>query len=246
MKNDVGRRHKFVRETVLTMTVAEYAETLSTTAAAVYAWESGRRSVPHSVIEFLATTHGISATWMLTGQGEALSERTQPTVKNKLDTTGELRYHLDAMHALLNRLEQEQEPNHIPQTANNVYYLPMLSSRVSAGTPVGVDDTFEQVDLMEKFVEHKGSMCVLTVVGDSMTNAGICDGDMLIVDTQAEPKHGHIVIAKVFGELTVKRLLIQGKKKILQAENPLFANIDITPHTDVEFIAVVKHCIKKL
>jgi SOS-response transcriptional repressor LexA len=57
---------------------------------------------------------------------------------------------------------------------------------------------------------------------------------------------GHIVIAKVYGELTVKRLLIQGKKKVLQAENPLFANIDITPHTDIEFIAVVKHCIKKL
>ncbi|HRI30422.1 MAG TPA: S24 family peptidase [Candidatus Kapabacteria bacterium] len=245
MKNEVGRRHKFVRETVLSMTVADYADSQSTTAAAVYAWEAGRRSVPHSVIESLATTHGISATWMLTGQGDVLSDRTQPKVKNKLDTVGELRFHLDAMQALLNRLDQEQEPQTENQP-NNVYYLPMLSSRVSAGVPVGVEDAFEQVDLMEKLVEHKGSMCVLTVVGDSMKDAGICDGDMLIVDTQAEPKHGHIVIAKVYGELTVKRLLIQGKKKVLQAENPLFANIDITPHTDIEFIAVVKHCIKKL
>ena len=247
MKNEVGRRHKFVRENVLNMNVAEYAERLSTTAAAVYAWESGRRSVPHSIIEYLATTHGVSATWMLTGQGEAISERTQPIVKNKLDTTDELRYHLDAMQSLLDRFEQEKN-SRITQheTANDkVFYLPKLSARVSAGTPVSVDDTFEHIDLMNTLVDRRDTMCIVNVVGDSMLDAGISDGDMLLVDTGAEPRNGQIVIAQVFGELTVKRYVSEGKKVVLKAENPLFSDINITQDTDIKFIAVVKHCIKK-
>lgn len=245
MKNEVGRRHKFVRENILYISVAEYAERLTTTAAAVYAWESGRRSVPHSIIEYLATTYGISATWMLTGQGEAMSERTQPIIKNKLDTIGEIRYHIDAMHTLLTRLEAENTRRTDMYQYENVFSLPKLSGRVSAGTPVGVDDDFEQVNLMETLVNHREHMCIMNVVGDSMTEAGINDGDMLLVDTAAEPKNGQVVIAKVFGELTVKRFIRQGQTTILKAENPIFADIEITPHTEIEFIAVVRHCIKK-
>src|SRR5688572_19337569 len=85
--------------------------------------------------------------------------------------------------------------------------FPLYASRVSAGFPSPADDYVEaRLDLNELLVNHKEATFFLRVKGDSMKNANINDGDLLIVDRAAEPTHCDIVVAVINAELTVKAL----------------------------------------
>jgi DNA polymerase V len=123
--------------------------------------------------------------------------------------------------------------------------IPMLRMGVSAGAPTDSDDTIErEVDLAEMLLEHPEQTYFIRVVGDSMTDAGISNGDTLIVDCAVEPKPGHVVIAKVFGELTVKRYMQRNGRPLLRAENKRFKDIAITADMDFRIVGVVRSCIK--
>ncbi len=76
-----------------------------------------------------------------------------------------------------------------------------------------------------------------------MTGAGIYDDDLLIVDTQKKPKTDDIVIASLYGEVTVKRLKIYPKKMLLVPENPQFRPIEINDNMDFTLLGVVRHVI---
>ena len=76
-----------------------------------------------------------------------------------------------------------------------------------------------------------------------MKDAGIHNGDILIVDRSIEPGHGKIVIAAIDGELTVKRLFYQENKLQLRPENQNFTPIDITEEQDLIIWGVVTHVI---
>jgi len=80
--------------------------------------------------------------------------------------------------------------------------------------------------------------------GDSMVEAGINDGDILVVDRSLEAKSRDVVIAIFEGDLTVKRLIIRPDgSAILKAENPLYTNILISEHTELEIWGVVTSTI---
>ena len=86
---------------------------------------------------------------------------------------------------------------------------PLYLSKVSAGFPSPADDYIEnKLDLNTHLIKHPSATFFLKVSGDSMKNAGIQSGDMLIFDKSLGPTDGKIVIAALDGELTVKRLLI--------------------------------------
>ena len=72
-----------------------------------------------------------------------------------------------------------------------------------------------------------------------MINAGIHTHDILIVDRALTPTHNKIVIARIDGELTVKRLKIENDAFVLFAENDDFKPIHITPSMDFEVWGVV-------
>src|SRR3989338_6758465 len=99
--------------------------------------------------------------------------------------------------------------------------LPLYSSSVRAGFPSPADDYIEKhLDLNNYLIKHPAATFLVRAQGDSMLNAGIHDGDILVVDRSLEPGHGRIVIAALNGELTVKRLYRhQGEVKLV-AENP--------------------------
>jgi DNA polymerase V len=89
--------------------------------------------------------------------------------------------------------------------------FPLYFCPVSAGVPGSVDDYVEsEVDLNHYLNHHPGAMFLVRVSGDSMIEAGICSEDFLIVDKSLEPINGDIVVAAVDGEMTVKRLNLQG------------------------------------
>ena len=125
--------------------------------------------------------------------------------------------------------------------------LPLYSSTVRAGFPSPADDYIEcKLDLNTHLIKHPAATFFVKASGDSMKNAGIQSGDMLIVDRSLEATHGKIVIAAINGELTVKRLSRQQGQVKLLAENRAYDPIDITDEQDLVIWGVVTHVIHQV
>jgi DNA polymerase V len=121
---------------------------------------------------------------------------------------------------------------------------PLFSASVPAGFPSPADDYIEgQLDLNKHLVKHPAATFFVRVSGDSMIEAGIHDGDILIVDRALEPQDQSIVIAKVGGELTVKRIRILADRLVLVPENENYAEQPIGRDEDFEVWGVVVHAI---
>ena len=119
-----------------------------------------------------------------------------------------------------------------------------LYSAVSAGFPSPADDYVEMaLDLNEHLVSHPAATFFVRVVGESMVDAGIEAGDLLVVDKSLTAKDGDIVIASIDGQFLVKRFRQSGKQFRLIAESPGHAPIIIQPDSDVEIWGVVAHVI---
>lgn len=87
----------------------------------------------------------------------------------------------------------------------------LLIAQVDAGFPSpAADDLEEPIDLGQWLVEHPAASYVMRVAGSSMSAANISDGDHVVVDRSVEAKSGHIVVALVHGERTLKRLRRRG------------------------------------
>ncbi len=109
---------------------------------------------------------------------------------------------------------------------DDVVSLPLLG-RVSAGVPLLAEGHIEEmIPVPRRFVGWNEESFLLTVRGDSMTGAGIFDGDMVVVRCQSHATPGEIVVALRGEEATVKRLANAGGRPYLRAENPSFGPID--------------------
>jgi DNA polymerase V len=105
---------------------------------------------------------------------------------------------------------------------------PMFASTVAAGFPSPADDHLEgALDLGAHLVRRPASTFFVRAAGDSMTGAGIHDGDLLVVDRSVQAQHGDVVIAVVEGELTVKRLEQADGRWWLAPANPGFPRMPV-------------------
>ncbi|MBA3751749.1 translesion error-prone DNA polymerase V autoproteolytic subunit [Candidatus Dependentiae bacterium] len=115
-----------------------------------------------------------------------------------------------------------------------------IESSVCAGFPSpGEDYTQGPLNLNELLIKHPAATFFVRVKGDSMTGAGIHSGDIVIVDRALSAVHNKIVIARVQGELTLKRLKIEGEAVWLCPENAAFQPMKISSSTDFEIWGVV-------
>ncbi|GGJ39873.1 LexA family protein [Paenarthrobacter histidinolovorans] len=115
---------------------------------------------------------------------------------------------------------------------------------VAAGYPSPAQDYFDgRIDLNEHLVKDVTSTFIVRVVGQSMEQAGISDGDELVVNRALEPKNGSVVIAVLDGELTIKRLRITPTGVILQADNPRFPDIEVPALSDLIIWGVATRCL---
>ena len=121
---------------------------------------------------------------------------------------------------------------------------PLYLSPIPAGWPSPAEDYVEtELDLHRLVVRNQASTFFLRATGDSMRDAGILSGDLLVVDRSVEANPGSIVIAALEGELTVKRLVCKKGRTWLAPENPAYSPIDITEHEDVHIWGVVTHAL---
>ncbi len=124
---------------------------------------------------------------------------------------------------------------------------PLYLSPVHAGFPSPADDYLDgELNLHKHLVRNEAATFFLRASGNSMTETGIFDGDLLIVDRSLSAEHNRIVIAAIDGELTVKRLLRQRSKVFLAPENPDYPKIDITNREHVHIWGVVTYAIHKV
>jgi len=125
-------------------------------------------------------------------------------------------------------------------------HLPLVGDRVQAGFPSPADDfNTKRIDLTEQLIKHPQATFLLRVRGDSMRDAGIYDADVLVVDKAIRPRHGHIVVALVDGEFTVKKLHKFGAVMRLMAANPTYPDIVPRDGQTIEVWGVVTHAIKQ-
>ena len=124
--------------------------------------------------------------------------------------------------------------------------IPFFEESVNAGFPSpAMGDIQGTLDLNTLCVRHPAATYYIRARGESMTGAGIDDGDILVVDRAISPVNGNIIIAAVNGEFTVKRLEIAGNNVRLLPENPAFAPIVISASTQAEFFGVVTWVLKQ-
>ena len=139
------------------------------------------------------------------------------------------------------------DPMNKNQPLSGIKYskVPLFLEGVSAGFPSPAADHIEKtLDLNELCISRPAATFFVRADGDSMKDAGIHSGDILIVDRSIDVCHGHIVIAAVDGDFLCKRIdLNSDDAPRLLAENPDYAPIPITDDLEVSVFGVVTHAI---
>lgn len=135
----------------------------------------------------------------------------------------------------------------LPVIAVDPAWVTKVMHSVQAGFPSPAEDfAGERIDLNKMLIKHPLATYLMRVSGASMREAGIEDGDVVLVDRSVKPCHGHVVVAVVDGEFTVKRLWKRGATLKLQAANPTYPDILPKEGQLVEVWGVVTNAIKAM
>jgi repressor LexA len=121
-------------------------------------------------------------------------------------------------------------------------YVPVLG-RIAAGGPILAEEAVEDVFPLPRELVGEGTLFLLKVVGDSMVEAAICDGDWVVVRQQNVADNGDIVAAMIDGEATVKTFKRAGGQLWLMPHNPAF---DPIPGNDATVLGKVVTVIRKI
>ncbi len=123
--------------------------------------------------------------------------------------------------------------------------LPVISAGISAGFPSPALDFIDlTIDMNRHLIKHPSATFYGRVKGHSMKDAGIFDGDLLVIDKSLEPKNDKIAVCFIDGEFTVKRIKIENDCCWLIPENSDFQPLKVTAENDFLIWGIVTHVIK--
>jgi len=124
---------------------------------------------------------------------------------------------------------------------------PFIDQGISAGFPSPAQDFIDlSIDLNKELIKHPSSTFFGRVRGSSMKDAGINNGDLLIVDKSMNPTDGKIAVCFIDGEFTVKRLKVEKDCCWLVPENESYEPIRVTAENDFIVWGIVIYVIKAL
>lgn len=125
--------------------------------------------------------------------------------------------------------------------------LPFVENGISAGFPSPADDFLNNaIDLNKELIKHPDSTFYGRVRGDSMIDAGLSDGDLLIIDKSLPFNNNKIAVCFIDGEFTVKRIKIEKDCIWLVAENKNYKPIKVTSDNEFLIWGIVTTVIKSL
>ena len=123
----------------------------------------------------------------------------------------------------------------------------LVEQGISAGFPSPADDFKEiRISLDKELVKNQESTFYARVCGDSMSGAGIDDGDLLVIDKSLSPGNGKIAVCFVDGDFTVKRIVKENGKFYLKAENKKYKPIELREENELIIWGIVEYVIKKV
>tara|TARA_B100000700_G_scaffold79335_1_gene89237 strand:+ start:26 stop:472 length:447 start_codon:yes stop_codon:yes gene_type:complete len=134
-------------------------------------------------------------------------------------------------------------PEDVPATL----FIPLATETISAGFPSPAEDYIELgIDLNKYLIKNPISTFFLRVSGNSMNNAGIYSNDLLIIDRSINPNPGHIVVALLDGEFTLKRLIKEKNNYYLKADKENYPAINLYEYEDIQIWGVAIYSIHEL
>ena len=169
--------------------------------------------------------------------GEAVGLSSSSTVNNHLNQLE--RRGLIKRDPSKSRTVQLVEDAELDNQRRNAVAVPVIGN-VAAGAPILAEENIEEHVLLSPELAQDGFF-LLRVRGDSMVNAGILDGDLVLVKPQKEAHNGNIVVALVDGDATVKRFERGNGHVKLIAENPAYEPI-VT--TNIDLVGTVRGVIR--
>lgn len=124
--------------------------------------------------------------------------------------------------------------------------LPLVEGGVAAGFPSPAQDYVDlKIDLNKELIANPSSTFYARVKGNSMVDAGISDGDILVIDKSLEPKNGATAVCFLDGEFTLKIIRIESDGIYLEPANPAFKRIKVTPENHFCIWGIVTYSVKK-
>jgi len=137
--------------------------------------------------------------------------------------------------------------NIIPLNKQTKLELPFLETLIPAGFPSPADDYMEMsLDLNERLIRNPSSTFFAQITGSSMINAGIHDGDLVIIDKSLQPKDDSVLVCIVDGEFTLKRFKkTDNESAYLMPDNPDYEPIKVNQHNNFMIWGVVTYSIHK-
>ena len=125
--------------------------------------------------------------------------------------------------------------------------LQFFESRIQAGFPSPAQGMFgDTIDLNHELISNPASTFCARVIGNSMVDAGINNGDLLIIDKSLEPRDGDIAVCFLDGDFTVKRISIRPDGVYLTPANQQFPELRVSEDSNFLIWGVVSHVIKSM
>ena len=125
--------------------------------------------------------------------------------------------------------------------------IPFTSNNISAGFPSPADDFKEiRISLDKELVKNGDATFYAKVSGDSMINAGLSDGDLIVIDRSLNPEHNKIAVCFIDGDFTVKRIIKKEGDLYLKPENKNYKPIKIDVENQLQIWGIVTYVIKSL
>ena len=123
----------------------------------------------------------------------------------------------------------------------------LIEQGISAGFPSPADDFKEiRISLDKELVKNKEATFYARVSGDSMENAGLSDGDLIVIDRSIDPQNNKIAVCFLDGEFTVKRIIKKDGKLYLKPENKNYSIIEIKKENQLLIWGIITYVIKNL
>jgi repressor LexA len=139
----------------------------------------------------------------------------------------------------------EATPDRRLAPTRRFFARPLATAPVRAGLPNPVDDDAgDAVTLDDYLIERPSQTVLVRVKGDSMIDAGILEGDLVVVEKRPAAQKGDVVVAIVDGQFTLKRLDLEQGRFVLRPENPAYPVI--RPEGALEIFGVMVGLVRKM